>query len=103
MREEAKARNRNDRYGLAYLRRIEELADQSRLPEELNSIRDCVEEALFVIGSAYSVSAMVRDPRELRRNQGALYDRIEAIIKRAQSLPLEADPDSSDRQEQNSE
>lgn len=87
MIEEVKRRNRRTRYG-------DRFAVVRRSPDELKSIQDCTEEILFTVVDAYNTSATTRDPEVIQANRGALYDRVEAILKRAQGLPPEDDPGS---------
>lgn len=71
---------------------------EPREPEELDSISDCVEEVLIEMQRA-QVLGQVASAIERSQIGSRLYDRIEAIMLRAQALRPEEDPGSSLRSE----
>lgn len=55
--------------------------------EELQTVTDCVEEVLYVVKETYAMASLVVSNTDAERAGYDLYDRIEAIVKRAQELP----------------
>lgn len=64
------------------------MTPESRRPEELNSVTDCVEEILFAmqITNTFGLMATAIERGSLGVD---LYDRVEEIVRRAQTLPLQ--------------
>lgn len=69
-----------------------------RTPEELDSIQECVEEILFSVRRAYVYSGFASAGERARLGVD-LYNRIEAILLRAQRLSPEASSGNPPRSE----
>lgn len=64
--------------------------------QELQTVTDCVEEILFVLTHHAAVLGLIRtDPRDTEHPGDVIYSSVEAIVRRAQELPHEADVGSS--------
>lgn len=76
---------------------IQEGAEEIRPVEELQTVTDCVEEIMYAMKKAYAVASLIISTPEAERVGYDLYDRVEAVILRAQQIPRPTSIDSQHR------
>lgn len=63
--------------------------EELRPVEELQTATDCVEEVIIAVKAAVAFASLRTPPAQVDEVGYDLYDKVEAIIKRAQELPRE--------------